>query len=121
MERLTAWTPDDRAEVSVGQSLSALSPQTRMRVDDPRAVVTALDRTAEYTPHTLGKVVKFHGLIQVAPALPEGTVLFKDGKLVGVVLLGRRFLGRESETAYLLPAKRFAELCEKLTTNPTTN
>jgi hypothetical protein len=48
-------------------------------------------------------------------------VLFKDGKLVGVVLLGKRFLGRESETAYVLPAKRFAELCEKLKTNPSAN
>lgn len=109
---LGVWNPADRVEVAVGESLSAMGPHTRMRVQPDAAVVTALNRTVKFTPPALKTPRTHRGLIQVNRALPEGTVLFKQGRLAGIVILGRRFFGKESGTAYAIPAQRIAELCE---------
>ncbi len=47
-------------------------------------------------------------------ALPEGTPLFKEGKLAGLVLLGNRFLGETGNKSYVVPVDRIAALCTRL-------
>ncbi len=47
-------------------------------------------------------------------SLPEGTPLFKEGRLAGLVLLGRRFLGETGSKSYVAPADRIAALCSRL-------
>jgi hypothetical protein len=55
-------------------------------------------------------------LVEVDRSLPEGTPLFKAGKLAGLVLLGSRFLGETSNKSYVVPVDRIAALCSRLET-----
>jgi hypothetical protein len=62
----------------------------------------------------LTPVQHYDRLVEIDRSLPEGTPLFKEGKLAGLVLLGSRFLGETGSRSYVVPVDRIAALCSRL-------
>jgi len=85
----------------------------RMKMHPHLAEVKAVGQEYELK-YPDGSVRKFDGLIVVEGAFAEGTPMFKDGKLSGIVFAGARFVGKEQQRAYVLPAERIADFCRKL-------
>lgn len=89
------------------------------------ATIVALDRQAELDLSERGLIKhQYRGLLEIDRVFPEGTPLYKEGKLVGLTLLGSRFLGERGVKSYVVPAKRIVELCERIgrgTAEPSTN
>jgi TIGR03009 family protein len=114
---ITRYRPDRKVVLGVGDVLSAIIPGSSPELSvAPNAVsVVALDRQAnESLPKPQAPVLHYDRLIEVDRSLPEGTPLFKDGKLAGLVLLGSRFLGETSNKSYVVPVDRIAALCSRL-------
>jgi beta-lactamase regulating signal transducer with metallopeptidase domain len=105
---LTSYRLKAPVHVAVGDSLSAIirNGAGGWRVVPKSATVTGFDRKAElkFADHRFHH--KFANLIEVDRKLPEGTPLFKDGRLVGLTLLGSRFVGGQAERSYVVPAER---------------
>jgi hypothetical protein len=59
---------------------------------------------------------EFSGLVQIDKRLPEGTPLFKDGKLAGITLLGTRFIKDDVPGSYVVPASRIFQTLQELKT-----
>ena len=108
------------ATVQTGDNVYALSIDSLNRLQSGAAHVVAVgvDRQLNLPQRTL--VHEYSGLIQVDRCLPEGTPVFRDGKLVGVTLLGERFGISDAGHSWLVPASRLVELLEKLGQNPQT-
>jgi hypothetical protein len=99
--------PGDRFDVVISSGLG------RMRMFPQLAEVKAVDQ--EYQKKFPGGGVwKVDGLILVEGTFAEGTPMFKDGKLAGIVFAGARYVRREEQRAYLLPAKRILDFCRNL-------
>jgi hypothetical protein len=56
---------------------------------------------------------QFEKLFCVDRRLPEGTVLFHDGKLAGMTLLGTRYSDKP-DVSYVVPADRLLEIVRGL-------
>ena len=105
--------------LAIDDDLSAIIPGwlPKLSLTSHAARVVALGREATLKlPKPLTPVQHFDRLVEVDHALPEGTPLFKDGKLAGLVLMGTRFLGQSSGKSYVVPVDRFAALCSRLET-----
>jgi serine/threonine protein kinase/WD40 repeat protein len=76
-----------------------------------QATVVALDQPAELELPERNIIHHYENLIEVDQSFAEGTPLFKDGKLVGLTLLGSRFVGAEANKSYVVPAERLVALC----------
>jgi hypothetical protein len=114
---LTGYRPDGKVVLAVGDELSAIIAEAspELSVTSRAAQVTALDRKATLKlPRPLTPIQNFDRLVEVDRALPEGTPLFKEGKLAGLVLLGTRFLGASSGKSYVVSAERIEERCSRL-------
>jgi len=114
---LTSYRPDGRVVLAVDDVLSAIIPGTspELSVVSHVAQVVALGRQATLSlPRPLTPVQHYDQLVEVDRSLPEGTPLFKEGKLAGLVLLGSRFLGETSNKSFVVPASRIAALCSRL-------
>jgi hypothetical protein len=110
---LTGYHPDGKVVLEVGDVLSAIitgsSPE--LSVVSHAARVAALGREATLRlPKPLTPVQRYDRLVEVDRLLPEGTPLFKEGKLAGLVLLGSRFLGETGNISYVVPVDRIATL-----------
>jgi serine/threonine protein kinase len=115
--RLTSYHPDNKVALAAGDVLSAIIPDSssELAVTPNAARVVALDRQATLPlPKPLTKTHHFDRLVEIDRSLPEGTPLFKDGKLAGLTLLGRRFLGETSNKSYVVPVDRIAALCSQI-------
>ncbi len=110
-DNLNAIQLKDIAEVAERDSVMAMG----IAHPSPRqATVIAVDEHAELELRERGIKHQFDGLIEVDRVFPEGTPLFKEGKLVGLTLLGSRFLGEKAGKSYVVPAKQIVELCERI-------
>jgi hypothetical protein len=96
---------DAFAAVAVGDVLSAVRPNHKgeMRVSPKAAVITALHRNSQLKLYD-GKVNTFRDLIQLDRKLPEGTPLMLDGQLVGITVLGTRFVERGENKSFAVTA-----------------
>jgi hypothetical protein len=93
------------------RSAAALNAKGEFHLTRGRVRVVALESRAELDlgegrPHH-----RFDNLIEVDRRLPEGTPLFKDGELAGLVLLGSRFVEKEANTSFVVPVDRILGLC----------
>ncbi len=113
---LTGFKLEERATVSVGDSLSVMTQTTEgdLRVTPKAVKVTALDGKSELDLPATKVHHSFEKLIVVDRPLREGTPLFKDGKLAGLTLLGSRFLGKDAKKSYVVPAARIAALFSEI-------
>jgi hypothetical protein len=109
-------SPKAAAPLAVGDSLAAISERgpKGWRVIPATVKVTALDRTADLDLRDRNFRHEFKKLVEVDRALAEGTLLFKDGKLAGITLLGDRFAGKGAKQSYVVPVDRVVEFCAKL-------
>jgi hypothetical protein len=57
---------------------------------------------------------QYDGLLAIDVALPEGTPVFLEGKLMGLTILGSRFIGEEASRSFVVPATRLQEFFESL-------
>lgn len=106
---------DDTAECHAGDRFDVVvsSGLGRMRMFPHLAEVKAVGQEYQWKSRG-GGVRKFDGLILVEGVFAEGTPMFKEGKLAGIVFAGARFVGREEQRAYVLPAERLVDFCRKL-------
>jgi uncharacterized protein (TIGR03067 family) len=114
---LTSYRPDNTVKLAAGDVLSAiiLGSSPEFSIIPNAARVAALEQQADLNlPKPLEKVQHYDQLVEIDRSLPEGTPLFKDGKLAGITLLGKRFLGEESNKSYVVPADRIAALCSRI-------
>jgi hypothetical protein len=56
----------------------------------------------------------YKALFAVDASLPEGTPIFLDGELMGLTILGSRFIGEEAGRSFVVPATRLREFCHTL-------
>jgi WD40 repeat protein len=110
---LTSYKPDVNVLLAVGDELSAVRNGLRVFYVSPYvARVTAVDQSTEIK---IGKkTFSYRNLLEIDRSLPEGTPMFKDGKLAGLVLVGSHFLGDESGKSYLVGVDRISKLCEQI-------
>jgi serine/threonine protein kinase len=113
---LTTYRPTDGVELAVGDRLAAIVADNsdRFHVSNDAAKVVALGRSIQWKVPANSIDHQFENLIQINQSFPEGTPVFKDGKLAGLTLLGTRFVGEQSSTSYVLPVSRIAEFCAKI-------
>lgn len=116
--RIGSYRLTDRDTVpslAVGDSLLGLNVNVvaRRLFREPTEVkVAALNRIAEYKLED-GSPKEFSNLIQFSGSLSEGTPLFKNGELAGITVLGKRFLGENTEVGFALPIERIHEACRR--------
>lgn len=101
----------ETALVAVGDRVSTVPLRGATREE---ATVVHLDREKEFELPERRIKRTYVKLIQVDRTFPEGTPLFKDGKLAGITLLGSRFVGEKANTSFVVPAQRIADLCRLL-------
>jgi beta-lactamase regulating signal transducer with metallopeptidase domain len=108
---LTSYQFADSPTVGVGDALDAITSKGpgEMRVISHAATVRATDREAEVNISG-GVVHHFKSLLQIDRGFPEGTPFFKDGKFVGMTVVGTRFLHNDPNRCYLVPVERMAAL-----------
>lgn len=102
-QHLTTFQLEEVAQLDVVKPLSAVLPDTTLWLQPDAARVMMLDVEADWNLKRHKFVHHYHGMLALDETLPEGTPLFQDGKLAGVVLLGTRF---HPEGALVVPAKR---------------
>ncbi len=105
---LTDYRPPNDVDLAVGDSLSATLPAgaAKLLVTPNATNVVGLDRSARLSVRGRGIQHLYDKLVAVDRSLPEGTPLFKNGKLAGLTLLGRRFPDR----SFVVPVDRIASL-----------
>jgi beta-lactamase regulating signal transducer with metallopeptidase domain/S1-C subfamily serine protease len=116
----TTYRPNELVRLAVGDSLTAVCEPgpSGWRATPAAARVIAFDRETEFQFSNQDMPHKFTNLIELDRALPEGTPLFKDGRLAGIILLGSRFLGADTKRSYVVPVNRIAELCDAVLKKP---
>jgi beta-lactamase regulating signal transducer with metallopeptidase domain len=118
---LSSYQFPEAPTVAVGDALDSIeSRPTALRhigqieVRKHTATVRAVNQEASITIRH-SHVRTFSSLIEVDCGFPEGTALFKDGKLVGMTIVGTRFLENNRNRSYLLPVERMAALYRSIT------
>jgi hypothetical protein len=111
----TSYRLKEPAVVAVGDALSAMirDQSNDWRVRPGATTVTALDRSTVWHLNDRDIHHKVDKLFEVTGMWPEGTPLFKNGKLAGLVLLGSRFSEKDNRS-YVVPAEQVAALCAEL-------
>jgi len=111
---LTSYEFTDSPNVEVGDVLDAV---TSRPLGEMQILPACDDRPGRQSggngnvPEGIGS--RFEGLLEVDRGFPEGTPLFKDGKLVGMTIVGTRFLQNAPNRSYALPVGRMAALCRR--------
>ena len=100
--------------LEIGVALSALTPVGAGSLSETRVHLSAINVSQKLTLPSHKVEHHYEGLFAVDVALPEGTPVFLDGKLMGLTLLGSRFVGEEATQSYVFPANRLWELCNKV-------
>jgi hypothetical protein len=100
--------------LEVGVPLSALTAVRAGSLSETRVRVSAVNVSQKLTLPSHKVEHQYDGLFSVDAALPEGTPVFLDGKLVGLTILGSRFVGEEARQSYVFPANRLWEFCNKV-------
>ena len=110
--KFSSFRLKDSVTVAVGDSLSAISKLAPdgWVVNPSAATVTSLDAKVDFKLQDRKVHHKFSKLIAIDKSMPEGTPLFKGGRLAGITLLGTRFLGKDAGRSYVVPAERIAAL-----------
>ena len=110
---LSDYRPTDQVEANVGDVLAAIVPgnSADFQPTPNAARIVALDGQADLDLSERGIQHHYDKLVEIDRRLPEGTPLFKDEQLVGLVLLGTRFLSDQVEKSYVVPVGRIAALC----------
>jgi RNA polymerase sigma factor (sigma-70 family) len=109
---VSAFEVNAFAPVSVGDRLSVVRPNHKgeLRVMPNAAVVSALNCTSQVNLNN-GKVLSFRDLIEVDRKLPEGTPLMLKGQLVGITVIGTRFVRQGADVSFAVPAATIQTLC----------
>jgi WD40 repeat protein len=112
---LTDYRLTDTVELAPGDVLSAIFPDAtpELYVTPKAARVVAVDREAELNLPERGIEASYEGLVEIDRLLPEGTPVFKDGKLAGLTLLGTRFAGGKGDNSYVMPINHIRGLLER--------
>jgi beta-lactamase regulating signal transducer with metallopeptidase domain len=117
---LSSYQFPDPPRVAVGDALDAIeSRPTALRrigqieVRKHAATVRAVNQGASITVRH-SQVQRFSSLIEINGGFPEGTAFFKDGKLVGMTIVGTRFLDNDRHRTYILPVERMAALYQTI-------
>jgi hypothetical protein len=97
--------------LEIGVPLSALTPVGAGSPSETRVRVSAINVSQKLTLPSHKVEHQYDGLFSVDAALPEGTPVFLDGKLMGLTILGSRFVGEEAQRSYVFPANRLWEFC----------
>lgn len=109
---LTSYKIEQSPTVEVGDLLDAVvwNYKGKERVEKGATAVRAIDREAK-----IDRVAKtYKNLLEIDRGFPEGTPLFKEGRLVGLTIVGTRFLNEDAHQSYVLPAERLAALCREI-------
>jgi len=103
-------------EPALDERLSAILPgfELKLRVTSDAAQLRAVGKDATWLVPTHKLTRHYGGLWELDRVLPEGTPLFQHGQLVGLTLLGTRFLGDKAGKSYVVPAQRITEFRARL-------
>lgn len=102
-------------KVSRGDRLSTLYRDSLTTLREIPVQVTELDVGQDYfTPPGRTIPHQYRGLFHVDRRVPEGTLLFHEGKLAGMTLLGANY--SENNGSYVVPANRLLSLLRELDT-----
>ncbi len=103
------------ALLAVGDPVTAISIDAKGDFSGTlnAATVTALNTTAVINHRRLGER-QYSGLIELNAPLLEGTLILKQGTLVGIVEISTRFLGPESQKCYAVPFNSMQALSKEL-------
>jgi hypothetical protein len=102
-------------KVSRGDRLSTLYRDSLTTLRKIPVQVTELDVGRDYfTPPGRTIPHQYRGLFHVDRRVPEGTLLFHEGKLAGITILGADY--SEGNGAYIVPAFRLLNLLRELHT-----
>ncbi|MDP1797938.1 MAG: M56 family metallopeptidase [Planctomycetaceae bacterium] len=103
------------ALLAVGDPVTAISIDAKGDFSGTlnAATVTALNTTAVINHRRLGER-QYSGLIELNAPLLEGTLILKQGTLVGIVEVSTRFLGPESQKCYAVPFNSMQALSKEL-------
>ena len=93
----------------IGVPLTALTAVGSGSLSETRVRVSAINVSQKLTLPSHKVEHNYEGLFAVDLALPEGTPVFLDGKLMGLTILGSRFVGEEARQSYVFPANRLWE------------
>ena len=95
--------------LEIGVPLTALTAVGSGSLSETRVRVSAINVSQKLTLPSHKVEHNYEGLFAVDLALPEGTPVFLDGKLMGLTILGSRFVGEEARQSYVFPANRLWE------------
>jgi len=114
--RLSEYRPAVRVKLEVGDNLSAILPggSTELFITPKAARIVALNREADLKLPKHKIEHHYEKLVVINRSLPEGTPLFKDGKLAGLTLLGSRFLGEKANKSYVIPVERIVAFFQEI-------
>ena len=99
------------ASVNNGDKVTALT-SNKNGVNEGMVTGIGLPATFELPDRNLTH--KYERLIEVNQRFIEGTPLFLNGKLVGLTLLGTRYIPKGLNKSYVVPASQILEQCEIL-------
>ncbi len=103
---------DPRLEI--GAPLTALTMGAQAKFSETSVHVTAVNVMQNFRLATHNVDRNYKALFAVDAALPEGTPIFHDGELMGLTILGSRFIGEEAGRSFVVPATRLREFCHTL-------
>lgn len=112
-ENLDAPKLSETWTVRQGDELSALARDGRSMLKAVSVRVTAVGLARDFRMPERQIHHQFQKLFSVDRRLPEGTVLFQDGKLAGMTLLGMRY-SDGPDVSYIVPADRLLEIMRGL-------
>lgn len=108
LEQTTPLAIGDHVSISgIGTGNSLFSKRNAARV-------SAVEKEYEIIFHE-GKSSHFYqNLTEIDRRFPEGTIVFHDGKLAGIVIVGARFLPRSEQRSLIVPAERIVSAIRPL-------
>ncbi len=117
---LSSYKFPESVTVAVGDVLdAATSWRIGIKIKPHAAHVLAVNQEASVTLRD-SKVRRYSSLIEIdgggfdGSGFPEGTPFFKNGKLVGITLVGTRFSKGAPKLSYLIPVERLAALYQTI-------
>jgi beta-lactamase regulating signal transducer with metallopeptidase domain len=121
MGHLSSYQFGESPAVAVGDALDAATSRRvgEIKIEPHTAHVRAVNQEASATVRD-SAVRRFSSLIEIdgggfgGSGFPEGTPFFKDGKLVGMTVVGTRFSKSAPRLSYLVPVERLAALYQTI-------
>ncbi|PQO38616.1 serine/threonine-protein kinase [Blastopirellula marina] len=103
-ESLGGFRLDEVATLEVGDSVSVVQPGSHMIILNDAAVVTKRNAwMSRSVSESRNERTEYRDLVVVNGNLPPGTVVFKEGKLAGIVLWNT---GANATESFVIPASR---------------